>query len=340
MIVIHAGMLKTGSSAIPTWLGGHKDLLAEHDFTLVVGRPDPGPDLIRVQEHSSGTANSGGIVHRFRDEDTKKRAAERFAEQLESLAEVHGPIVLSGGTLGELFYQLDLEILGPLAEVAGHKTVRVAYYAHPQHQAIEAAWRQWGFRSGMSSAKYAAHQAQHLHYFDMVSRATVDVPAIDLAVRPFAPELLAGGNVVEDFAHQFLGISDANISEPTNTDVELPLVVVNLLATVPGGLLWDSVHDDRALDRLRGLLAGIPNDDPRAEKGRQVLQAWCADHFGHGNQALLDLMGWPLTAEEWIPPTNEAPSLDGLDVYWAPSASAAELSILHRLLDQIVNYVR
>lgn len=335
MIVLHAGIPKTGSSAIQQWLRDSKDILRDHGFTLVVARPAGGAEPIRVDPHAKGTANSGAVIHALRDPTTKVKAASAFARQLERLATSHGPIVLSGESLSQPFWQHDRAVLAPLDDLARRHPVRVAYYVRPQHAAVEAAWRQWGFRTGMKPSEYVVDRARHLRYFETISRTGVEVPSIDFIMRPFRRDLLDAQDVVTDFAQRFLGIPAAEITEPTETNVGLPLEVVNLLATVPEGTMWHSIHDNRAINLLRELLSDIETTDASTEAGRLVLQGWARAEFGIENDQLLELMGWEME-DEWIPETERRGSLDALDRLWLPSASSAELTVLHRLLERAI----
>jgi hypothetical protein len=339
-------MGKAGSTAIQHWMLRNADTLAEHGYTLVVARAGDAPELLRVEPHTGGAASSGRALGPLLRGETRAEAVEVLATSLRRLAESHGRIVISAEALASLFSSRDAPSLPRFEELAGACEVRVAYYARPQHTALEAAWRQWGFRTGLPPSRYIDGQAGQLHHLGTLRRVAEGAPSVDFRLRPFRRDLLVGGDVVKDFAEQVLGIDRARVRGATGGNPGTPLVVANLLATAPDGLLWDSVHDNgrfnrlkRILDddaadgrQLRALVEAIGDGDDSTERGRAVLQRWARRRFEDDNRTLFELAGWPPT--EWIPDCGDGDEgLEALDELWSPTASAAELALLHLLLE-------
>jgi hypothetical protein len=345
---MHAGRGKAGSTAIQAWLRRSRDVLAAEGFTLVVARPAEGPSLLELGPYEKGHGNSGGVIRLLRDPATKREAAARLVDALRREADAHRRIVISGEAFSQLVERPDPAVFAPLNGLARSHGLSVVYYVRPQHTALEAAWRQWGFRKPGAPSKFIATQAGRLHYLRTMQDVSVSSPDIDLRVRPFHTELLVGGDVVKDFAQHSLGLDPSTVGDGARKNVGLPLVAVNLLARGLAAGLWEPPHDNKPLERLkaavveedsvgdelRRLLAAVERRDHGAERGRRVLQGWAHRMFEAENLQLLESMGWRV--EEWIPPIDsERDDLGALDDHWQPRVSAAELRRLCELVDHV-----
>lgn len=152
-IVVHVGMQKAGSTAIQHWLRENGDLLGRHGYVLVVGRPGDGPQLLDVGPYSRGPASSGSVASLLRAPETKAPAVHELAEALGRLANEYGGVVISGEALSQFLSRWDPSVVARLHDLADVHDVRVAQYVRPQHTALEAGWRQWGFRSGLRPSR-------------------------------------------------------------------------------------------------------------------------------------------------------------------------------------------
>lgn len=336
-ILIHAGTPKAGSTAIQQFLARNQERLALQGVILAVAsRPERGPRPIRVREHSGRRIVSSHLIKPLLGEpDAKRRAMQALIRGLESLARNASTVVLTEEGLAQPIWRADPQFLQPLDRLAEGHAVRIAYYVRPQHTALEARWRQWGFRMGMSPAAFIENRAQQLHYLKTLDSVQETAPGIDLVVRPFRRDLLDGGDVVVDFARHFLGVgADSDLAftgDPAN--VGLPLELINLLSRAPKDFFGPTVHDNRKFERVKALLAGLeapPSSE--TERGRRLLQSWCHQRFESSNKDLLRRLDWP--TESFVPPKGEAiHDLGPLDALWRSSASPMEVEAFLRLLD-------
>lgn len=330
-ITLHVGLPKTGSSSIQAWLQNNRRTLSRHGVRLLAATADRG--RVEVRPYAGGAVNSGGVISLLQDPMVKRQSAREFVVQLRDHADRFGHVVLSGEALSQPFWQQDCDVLDELNCLGENHRCEVIYYMSPQHKMLEAAWRQWGFRTGHSPSDYVRALSKDFHYWSSLSMRRA-APNLTFLFRPFVRSQLFAGNVVVDFAATALGIaaSEVNVSEDANVGV--PLVVVNLLATVPQRLLWESAHDNARFDRIKQVLQGVAQESTRTQAGRAILERWAFDRYGDENLKLIGELGWP--ADGW-------PRDDGgcqrdvglLDDLWRPSASAEELAVIHRLLDVV-----
>lgn len=338
-ILIHAGMPKTGSTAVQQFLRRSRSLLESRGITVAVATlTDEGLLPLRVHEHETGNVNSFGVVPlmlRFQQPATKPLVMRALTEGLDRLADKWETVVLTSESLAQPFWQIDRDVLDHLEGLASRHPVRVAYYVRPQHTALEAAWRQWGFRSRVAPSAYIERRAKHLHYFETQTSVHLLAPGVDFVVRPHRRDLLEAGDVVIDFARYFLGL-DAGLTsafEDTAANVGLPLEIINLLQVAPDDMLGQGPHDNRRLNMIEKLFDGI--ETPLSEevrRGRRILQGWSHDRFEDSNMRLISRLEWP--ADSFVPATGEVvDSLAPLDTLWHPTASPIELQAFFRLLD-------
>lgn len=336
-ILIHAGTPKAGSTAIQQFLARNRDRLALRGVTLAVAtRPEHGIRPIRVGAYTEGNIVSSQLVQPLLGEaETKRRVMKSLIRGLDRLARDASMIILTQEGLAQPIWRADPQFLGPLDRLAGKHAVRIAYYVRPQHTALEARWRQWGFRMGMSPAAFIESRAEQLRYLDTLESVRATAPGIDFVLRPFRRDLLDGGDVVVDFARHFLAScteSELTFSgSPAN--VGLSLELINLLSHAPQGFFGPTVHDNRKFDRVKALLGDLqakPSTD--TERGRRMLQSWCHQCFESSNKELLHQLGWP--TESFVPPAGDVVyDLRPLDALWRSNASPMEVEAFFRLLD-------
>lgn len=329
-IVIHAGMPKTGSTSIQHWLRVNSSALREQGFTVVVSRKGEKEIVFRPHEEGS-EVTSGWIVGSAvgRPSAAQEDLAEALARALATAAERYGDIVVSSEWFGVLFHGSAAPVLPALERLSAAHEVRVAYYARPQHSALEAFWRQKGYQTGAEPSEFVARRAISLHYASTRERVHSLAPGLRFEPRPFRRDLLERGDVVADFASRFLGIEAAKTAW---ANPGLPLEVVNVLRASPPGLFWGGRVGAQRLTRIKQLLAScqLPEDE-RTVLSRKVLRKYAYERYAAENAEL----GW----EDFIPPPEEGvdiPGIEALDELWVPKASPTELSLLFRALDAAV----
>ena len=213
-IVLHAGMPKTGSTSIQTWLRAHADALRQTHHTTILRDATTLRDTERTTRVAFEPFDTGMSVTTVsflmqyavaRDESERSELmalAQEFIDALDHAASRFQTVVLTSEAFAYLFAAGDEPFLRGLDKLAQRHTVRVAYYVRPQHSALEARWRQWGFRTGMNPTAWVLEQAAQLRYAETVSRVRELAPGIAFDVRPFRADLLAEGNVVVDFVRE------------------------------------------------------------------------------------------------------------------------------------------
>ena len=329
-IVLHAGMPKAGSSSIQKWLRDHASTLPRHGFRLIVAPRSESGEIAFVP-YERGGVNSGWMFDGAvaKPAEAQQGIIDAFVEALDVAAERFGDVVASSESFSLPFWTLHAPTLVALEQLASRRQVSVAYYARPQHSSVEAAWRQWGFRSGMQPSDYVDWRAARLRYASTRDGVRELAPSLEFDPRPFHEDLLDGGDPVRDFTGRFLGIEVEEAGEWVNRG--LPLEVVNVLRLAPPGMFWDGPHDNQRLDRIKPLVQELPPEGDRIALSRQVLRKYVHERFADENAKL----GW----EDFVPPPDggdEIPGLEALDELWKPQASPAELSLLFRALDAAI----
>ena len=119
----------------------------------------------------------------------------------------------------------------------------------------------------------------------------------------------------------------------------LPLDVVNALRGAELGVLWDTLHDNTRLSRIKQLVATLDlPESAAASRSRQVLLAYANRRFEADNMRLVRQLGWP--ADEFVPKPSaefEGAEIGELDELWSSNATAAELRLLHAALRDAVD---
>lgn len=328
-ITIHAGLPKAGSSAIQTFLGASGDLLASRGITVATARQCDG-HVVVAAHHARAPSDSGGIITPLRDRERGTEFALEFVRGVHAVAGGAHHVVMSGESLSQPFWVPSLRpVLAVLDQLAsnGHACT-IVMYLRPQHSALEAAWRQWGFRSRLGPADYIRDRAGHLQYERHLAAREL-APHLDIRFRPFMRRRLHGNDVVRDFAHHFLDLEIPGPIEQVNEG--FPLTFVNMMTSLPAGRLWESMHDNRALNRLRQAFDGIDIHDARADRGRQILLRWSVTRFERSNRAVEQALGWDF--DDWFPNVEAGDSdLEALDELWRPTLGPSEAVALEHLL--------
>jgi hypothetical protein len=345
-VLLHAGMPKTGSTSLQTWLARERrSALRDRGVQVLVAWPwllhqrRPG---VALGPPVLGRADSRRLGHRLNLENHQAGAlAESLFEQLDRAADDAAITVLSSEALAERFARADERFLAGLDALGRRREVRVAYYVRPQDEALEAAWRQWGFRAPVPPSLFVKRRAPHHDYFRTLETVRELAPNVSFEPRPCRRDLLAGGNVVDDFARHFLGLSSSGNRGPDRelwANRGLPLPVVNALRAGESGGLWSSRHDNRRFRVVKRLAADLEVPESEAiRRSRLVVRAYAHETFEAGNRRLIAELGWPTDA--FVAPveddlSDEELSLPRLDELWAPEASEAELAFLRAAVEQ------
>ena len=204
---------------------------------------------------------------------------------------------MSSEALAGGLHRLDERLLAGLGELACRHRVRVAYYVRPQDAALEAHWRQWGFRSDQEPSRFVALRSRQLEYVATWTGVRERAPGVAFEVRPFRRDLLHSGDIVGDFAHHFLGVEQAvspRSAAGAWDNQGLPLDVANALRAVPDGILWTHGHGNRRLDAVRRIVARLDlPESEAARRSRLVLRDYAHERFEIGNRRLISALGWP-----------------------------------------------
>lgn len=349
-IIFHAGMSKTGSTSIQDWLAANLPLLQSRGIeSMRIEQREP-TDPVALVPSTKANATSK-FLPAARDPATRAEVAERICEVLDARAMQTDVIVVSCESYEVLFNDAGhvKEQLARVPSVLGHlealsraHSVRVAYYVRPQHSWLESAWLQWGFRDKRAPDVWLRRQRSRLEYLQISDAIRRSAPHLSFEMRPFRSDLLEGGHIVSDFAGVFLGMDDLapTVTRERWSNRSIPLEVAILLREAPRGLFWSNMHDNKTFYPLKRLALQwkLPPTETAA-RSREVLQGYAHATFEPDNQQLIKQLGW--ATEYFVPPAEGAadPSAGGLEelnVLWKSTASAAELQVLFKALQQLL----
>jgi hypothetical protein len=343
-IVIHAGMGKTGSSSIKRWLREHGATLREAGIAPLRASVGSSAEVKFAPGDDRQGMNSNAVWQRYQYRPADRpRIAATLLEGLDREASSRGAIVVSSEAFHQWLWRRGEPFVAALDDLASSHEVELAYYVRPQHTALEAAWRQWGFWREAGPSRFLHVRCNQVDYLSTLRLVREAAPRVRFAPRPFRRDLLAGGNVVVDFARNFCGIEVEADDDPTLWENRgLPLELVNALHGAPTGLLWpsDAARDVKpSRKHLRALADGLELPQSNEVRlSRLVLQQACHERFESDNRKLISELGWE--TDEWVPAVDSEvgeASFERLDELWRPRASAAELALLRgavaRLLD-------
>lgn len=353
VIVLHAGMAKTGSSSVQQWLASNGATLASerdiHPMRIAQDRPDSAFDVVPCTE-SQKVSKLAGVQEPVNDPQLKRAPsslrddARQMFDRLDSLAQTRGTIVLSSEAYQLPFWRGDEMFLAMLDEFASVHPVRVAYYVRPQHTAMEAAWRQWGFRVARPPSMFLDRRMAQYRYFHTLLQIRQLAPHVSFEMRAFRDDLLEGGDVVADFVTTFLGADALRFSpaQQRRANRGIPLDLVILLREGKDRF-WSWRGDNDALDRLREVVTrwDIPESE-QAVRSRRVLQGFCHRHLEPGNRRLIAELGWDTQC--FVPPVD-APGADGeadfeleeLDELWSSNATETVRELVFCALTELLS---
>jgi hypothetical protein len=350
-VLIHAGMFKTGSSSIQTWLRDNATELHDvHHITIV--RENSGPaEMTRFEPFTGGRSvttmaflmqfHAG--LQRSAPQEELSALVDGFIDGLDRVASTLGTVLLTAEGFTSLFSPANELFLQGLDRLAQLHEVRVAYYVRPQDGALESRWRQWGYRSELTPASWVASQADQLHYAGTVDLVNEVAPTVSFEVRPFRSDLLDGGNVITDFGHRFLRLDDPPRPIDHYENAGLPLDLAILLRGAPASLLATpgaAVETGRRQLEL-GLLgrSWAIAESPRALRSRQVLHRYAYDTFEEENGALARRLQWSIDSFISRPEASESHAgthLAELDQLWEPSGDETERAYLYAALSDLI----
>ena len=326
-IVLHAGMPKTGSTSIQRWVEREAASLRARGIDPVVIRPGD-RERPRVLPYRGGPVTSGPIVKRYRELQRPAPLMLALATELDRLARGSRSVLVTAEHFADLLRKPDPHFAGALERLAGDHEVLVAYYVRPQHSAVEAAWKQYGFRDpDEQPSSFVRTMSATLRHLRTYRRARRTMPSVTFAMRPFRSDLLFGGDVVTDFARRFLGIDDMPTGASQWSNPGLPLEAANYIHASYGHA-FPHTHEGLArLNALKGRLqeAEVPETDA-IRRSRMIIQHHCHTEHEADNRTLSRLLRW--RARPFVPPVDWAGqvpgTLDELDALWhAPAGDAA-----------------
>ena len=250
-----------------------------------------------------------------------------FVESLDHQASTTGTVLLTSEFFSDLLVAGDETFLLGLEQLARVHGVRVAWYVRPQHAALEARWRQWGYRGDQEPSSWIRSESTKLHHDKNLEVISRTAPSVALELRPFRRDLLDGGDVVIDFVRQHLGLDAPTDAAEFHANPGLPLDFANLLRGAPTELIEDEPIDMGLRQMKLGDLArhwDIP-ESSTVRRSRAILQRFAFEQFEAGNQRLLGTFNWP--TDRFVEPPVE-PRLDStadlseLDQLWEPDPTA------------------
>ncbi len=289
-IIVHAGMAKTGSTSIQRWLTQNRRAPRGTPVQLVAAdgsRPtktransissSPTPRVTRTRAASSWRGAPTDSRPRSRSASCTISANWRRRTARCWLPPKRSACSSTGST--NHFWPRS-------TRSAREHTVRVAYYVRPQHTAIEALWRQGGFRrAAPPSAAVVGEAASSLHYLRTKSRrAKRSRRTCTSTYARSAPISSTAAAQSPTSPARFLGIDTGGPDIQENS--ALPLELVNRLRHAPEGMFWNGTAELYPRGKLRAAAAQLElPSSPATKRSRQILRAYCRQEFEADNRA-------------------------------------------------------
>jgi hypothetical protein len=279
-IIIHAGFAKCGSASIRTALYQNfgklqKDNVFVFDKDLRIART--AADLVGtpIWTLEKARKKSENLKQRLSDEIVA--VTKRKADYLAILSAEN----LANPGMVELFLGLDSQF-----------EVWVIFYLRPQLQWIPSAWKQWGLKEGIPLNDFVSRciDTRRPSFKVEIDAWKSGLPEAKLHVRFLIPELLTGGNPVQDFFH-LLRLPEAKYdveNEPRNPSLDVS--ILHVLSKNPH--LFSGVHDNtltlaltRALSkkfRSKNIQMLSPEQEARIEECFRDENLWLLKTYCHG----------------------------------------------------------
>jgi hypothetical protein len=242
-IIIHAGFAKCGSASIRTALFQNFRELQKHDVFAF----DKGLRIARKAADLVGTPIWSLVEARKKSENLAQRLADEIASVIKHKT-YHLAILsaenLANPGMNELFAGLDSQF-----------DVWVVFYIRPQLEWIPSAWKQWGLKQGVPLSNFVS---QCINAYRPSFKLAIDawksaLPAAKVQVRFLIPELLHGGNPVQDF-FKLIGLPEDRYdleSEPRNPSLDVS--ILHVLSKNPH--LFSGPHDNSLMLALTRALS-------------------------------------------------------------------------------------
>jgi len=231
-LLIHAGFAKCGSASIRTALfQNFRKLQKDNVFVF-----DKELRLARTAADLIGTPIWCLEQAKKHSENLTRRLSAEIAPLLkrkgQNLAILSAENLANPG-MADLLAGLDSQC-----------DVSVIFYLRPQLQWIPSAWKQWGLKMGASLSDFVAQcvDTRTPAFKRDIESWKSTLPAANIHVRFFIPELLAGGNPVHDFFN-LLGLSEKGYElESEARNPSLDVSILDVLSKNPH--LFSDVHDN------------------------------------------------------------------------------------------------
>jgi hypothetical protein len=151
-IVLHSGAPKAGSSSVQRWVEANAAFVRAHGVEPMQCKVEDRKTVV-LRSYQRLGMSSGQLVKTYVRDD-KPDLMVQFGALLADAASRHETVLVSCEAFGNLLADGDAGFLGPLEELASTVSIQAAYYVRPQHAKMEAAWKQWGFRTGVDPSTY------------------------------------------------------------------------------------------------------------------------------------------------------------------------------------------
>ena len=348
-VLIHAGMPKTGSTSVQTWLRRNAERLrADHATHILTDKP---PGTGEDTDVVAFTPGARVVPMRFLlryfaavqggDPGSAAALTGQFVASVSEAADRLGRVVLTAeGFSTPLAIPDDIFLTG-LERLSVDHEVAFAYYVRPQDAALESRWRQWGYKSDLGPADWIRSQLGQLDYAGRLADATALAPSVKFLPLPFRRDLLIDGDVTTDFATRVLGVDPGEQTDVLDENPGIPLDLAILLREAPATLVQSRDGDGAArIDAgIRQLNLGkvtatwdLP-ESGQARESRAALRAFAHTEFEPGNRELIARYSWDTS--EFIPGGGATADLEILDTLWHPQADPVTLAYFYAALGDL-----